>query len=290
MSNRQNEQRQRAINLYKISEIIQTGVYQNNKYIFTDTSGKTFIYDPTINTIVTKDQDKLRKYQQLTYVQTYKVTSEAGKIKVVKDQEVLNHSIIIRGLLDERLVVTDKELIALISNNRDFIKTIKTGKEPVTWSKNGDIHDTWNSNLTWSDRELLLKYNLMQYELYRLDRENIYIERQRTTSQNKRYIYKFKHGNKITPDQFRLFIEAYEEIEDLMKNDDKALKTMYKVRMFINYTTEYCHWNGGTKGQNKGQDGHDQFNKNLDRELIEYRFHKYRKDMRRERENKHLIS
>ena len=75
-----------------------------------------------------------------------------------------------------------------------------------------------------------------------------------------------------------------------MKNDDKALKTMYKVRMFINYTTEYCHWNGGTKGKDKGQDGHDQFNKNLDRELIEYRFHKYRKDMRRERESKHLIS
>ena len=290
MSNRQNEQRQRAINLYKISEVIQTGVYQNNKYIFTDTSGKTFVYDPTVNTIVTKDQDKLRQYQQLTYVQTYKATSEAGKIKVVKDQEILNHSIIIRGLLDEKLAATDKELIALISNNRDFIKTIKTGKEPVTWSKNGDIHDTWNSNLTWSDRELLLKYNLMQYELYRLDRENIYIERQRTTSQSKRYIYKFKHGNKITPDQFRLFIEAYEEIENLMKNDDKALKTMYKVRMFINYTTEYCHWNEGTKGEDKGQDGHDQFNKNLDRELIEYRFHKYRKDMQRERENKHLIS
>ena len=286
MSSRQNEQRQRAINLYKISEIIQTGVYQSSKYIFTDNSGKTFVYDPTINTIVTKDQDKLRQYQQLTYVQTYKATSEAGKIKVVKDQELLNHNIIIRGLLDERLAATDKELIALISNNRDFIKTIKTGKEPVTWPKNGDIHDTWNSNLTWSDRELLLKYNLMQYELYRLDRENIYIERQRTTSQNKRYIYKFKHGNKITPDQFRLFIEAYEEIEYLMKNDDKALKTMYKVRMFINYATEYCHWNGGIKGEDKGQDGHDQFNKNLDRELIEYRFHKYRKDMQRERENK----
>lgn len=63
MSNRYNDQRQRAINLFKISEIIQTGVYQNSKYIFTDTSGKTFIYDPTINTIITKDQDKLRQYQ-----------------------------------------------------------------------------------------------------------------------------------------------------------------------------------------------------------------------------------
>lgn len=79
-------------------------------------------------------------------------------------------------------MTTDKELKALISNNRDFIKTVKAGKEPVTWPKNGDIHDTWNGNLTWSDRNLLLKYNLMQYELYRLDRENIYIERQRTTS------------------------------------------------------------------------------------------------------------
>lgn len=286
MSNRQNDQRQRAINLFKISEIIQTGVYQNNKYIFTDTSGKTFIFDPTINTIVTKDQDKLKQYQQLTYVQTYRTSNEAGKIKVVKDQEILNHSIIIRGLLDEKLAATDKELVALISNNRDFIKTIKTGKEPVTWPKNGDIHDTWNGNLTWSDRELLLKYNLMQYELYRLDRENIYIERQRTTSQNKRYIYKFKHGNSITPDQFRLFIEAYEEIEDLMKNDDKALKTMYKVRMFINYTTEYCHWNKQEDKEGNRQSSYDQFNKNLDRELIEYRFHKYRKDMQRERESK----
>lgn len=97
-------------------------------------------------------------------------------------EKMFKASIIVRGLLDERLAATDKELIALISNNRDFIKTIKTGKEPVTWSKNGDIHDTWNSNLTWSDQELLLKYNLMQYELYRLDRENIYIERQRSTS------------------------------------------------------------------------------------------------------------
>ena len=286
MSNRQNNQRQRAINLFKISEIIQTGIYQDSKYIFTDTSGKTFIFDPTINTIVTKDQDKLRQYQQLTYVQTYKETSEAGKIKVVKDQEISNQYITVRGLLDDRLVTTDKELKALISNNRDFIKTVKAGKEPVTWPKNGDIHDTWNGNLTWSDRNLLLKYNLMQYELYRLDRENIYIERQRTTSQSKRYIYKFKHGNSITPDQFRLFIEAYEEIEDLMKNDDKALKTMYKVRMFINYATEYCHWNGQEDKEDNRQSSYDQFNKNLDRELIEYRFHKYRKDMQRERENK----
>lgn len=68
-----------------------------------------------------------------------------------------------------------------------------------------------------------------------------------------------------------------------MENDDKALKTMYKVRMFINYTTEYCHWSGG---KIRGQNGHDQFNKNLDRELIEYRFHKYRKDMQRKRLNK----